>query len=136
MKWGSCLFIHLYYRSVGITIFPTSPPPPTGWTNWPINERENSNLIWPQFFPYDDIHVYFYIHSFWFQNEGIGQCKIILLPLSRKFFTVILSTKSRTKISFKLNLKGRRRKSLKKILTSKNEGWGEEEWVRKPLKKR
>ena len=33
--------------------------PPTGWTNWQINDVHFSNLNWRQFFPCHNIHVYY-----------------------------------------------------------------------------
>ena len=35
---------------------------PIRLTNWPMNDKEKSNLNWRQFFPCHNIHV-FYIHS-------------------------------------------------------------------------
>ena len=34
------------------------PSPPTGWTNWPINGLDVSNLNWQQFSPCHNIHIY------------------------------------------------------------------------------
>ena len=39
-------------------LFVASPPPPIGWTNWPISDVQVSNLNWRQFFSCHNIHVY------------------------------------------------------------------------------
>ena len=50
-----------------ITMHPPFTPP--GWTNWPIDFFNVSNLNWTQFFPCHNIHVYIiYIHFLLISN--------------------------------------------------------------------
>ena len=59
----SCTIIKLYSQLAKITISSIHilrpiHSPPTGWTNWPINEVNISKLNWRQIIPCHNIHVY------------------------------------------------------------------------------
>ena len=95
----SCSFIKWYKQRAKITILPFHvlypiAYPPTEWTNWPINDRGNSNLNWRQFSPCHNIHVYstfiFMFFFFWlcysWVKESLGLYFLFFSKLWTNFY--------------------------------------------------